>query len=375
MHLDSAVMLRWLFVVLLLLHGGIHLIGFAKAFGLAAASRLILPIGRPAGVAWLLAALAFVAGALLVAQGSRLWWVAVAPAILLSQTVIALSWIDARWGTIPNLIALLPVALALLDLRSTSLRSMYQERVTQAPPPERTSQIVTEADLAPLPPLVQAYLRRTGVVGEPRVYDVRARFHGRIRGKPDGAWMSFRSEQINTYAPPSRLFFMEASLLGVPFDALHLYVGPSATMQVRVASLVDVVDARGPEMNRSETVTLLNDLCILAPGALPFAQVTWEAAAPRSVRATFSHAGNTVSALLTFDAAGDLVGFLSEDRAQSADGKTFRVLPWSTPLRDHRSFGRVRLAGHGDAIWLAPEGDLVYGEFDLDAVEYNVNGR
>jgi uncharacterized membrane protein YphA (DoxX/SURF4 family) len=375
MQSTPLIMLRWILVVLLFLHGTIHLIGFVKAFDLASVPQLPTPIGRAAGVAWLVAALAFVAGALMLALGSRLWWTAAAPALVASQLVIALSWADARWGTIPNLIALAPLAVALLDLRPGSLRSSYVDGASQAPRPERVEQRITEGDLAPLPPLVQTYLRRVGVVGEPRVHDVRARFHGRFRGKPDAAWMSFHSEQLNTYDPPSRLFFMEASLFGVPVDAFHRYVGPSATFQVRVASLFELVDARGPEMNRSETVTLFNDLCILAPAALPFAGVTWEAVDARSVRATFTHAGNTISAVLSFDEAGDLVGFLSHDRSQSADGKTYRQLPWSTPLRNYQRFGHLRLAQHGDAIWLAPEGDLTYGEFDLDTVEYNVAAR
>lgn len=39
-------------------------------------------------------------------------------------------------------------------------------------------------------------------------------------------------------------------------------------MRVRVAGLAQVVDVRGPEMDRLDAVTLPNDLCILAPGAL-----------------------------------------------------------------------------------------------------------
>jgi hypothetical protein len=368
-------MLRWIFMAVLLLHGALHLLGFVKAFGLAEVSQLHVPIGRATGVAWLFAALAFVASVALLAASSRSWWVVAALAVMLSQALIILSWSDAKFGTIPNVLALLPIAVALLDLRPSSLRSLYETRAAEALAPSAAEVVVTEADLAPLPPLVQAYLRRAGVVGKPRVHAVRARFHGQMRSGPDAAWMSFQSEQVNTFDPPGRLFFMEASRFGVPVDALHTYVGPSATMVVRVASLVEVVDARGPEMNRAETVTLLNDLCVLAPGALPFAGVRWAPVDAHAVRATFSLAGNTVSAELAFDAAGELVGFVSPDRSRSEDGAAFEHLPWSTPLRDYRDFGGVRLAGHGDVTWLDPRGDFTYGRFDLDSVEYNVPPR
>jgi hypothetical protein len=165
---------------------------------------------------------------------------------------------------------------------------------------------------------------------------------------------------------------MEGSLHGVPFEALHLYVGPSATMQVRVASLIDTVDARGPEMNQSETVTLFNDMCVLAPASLVDARVTWRELDERTVLASFTNAGNTLTAELHFDAQGDLANFISNDRYQSTDGKTYGKLPWSTPLTEYRDFGGQRLAAKGDAVWKEPDGDFVYARFELAEICYNV---
>ena len=38
-------------------------------------------------------------------------------------------------------------------------------------------------------------------------------------------------------------------------------------MRVRLLSLIPMVDASGPDLRRKETVTVFNDLCLLAPGA------------------------------------------------------------------------------------------------------------
>ena len=143
-------------------------------------------------------------------------------------------------------------------------------------------------------------------------------------------------------------------------------------MQVQVASLVTVVDARGPEMDQSETVTLFNDMCILAPSTLVDADVEWTTIDERTVGATFRNAGQAIRALLVFDAAGDLANFVSEDRYQSADGKTYREYPWSTPLSDYRDFGGRRVAARGEATWQLPEGPFVYGRFEIRAIRWNV---
>ena len=128
---------------------------------------------------------------------------------------------------------------------------------------------VTEADLARLPAPVAAYVRQSGAVGQPRVITLRARFHGRIRGGPAKPWMTFTGEQVNRCgARPSRLFLMDAELLGLPIEVLHVYNSGDATMRVRALSLFTMVDASGPEMDRAETVTIFNDLCVLAPAAL-----------------------------------------------------------------------------------------------------------
>jgi len=227
---------------------------------------------------------------------------------------------------------------------------------------------VTEADLTPLPPPVRQYVRRAGAVGRPHVRGFAARFQGRIRNRLDAPWMDFVAEQRTVIAPPTRLFLIDASRAGIPFQALHALVGPDATMRVRVAQLLEVVNARGKEMNRSETVTFFNDLCLLAPGALVDVPVRWEALDALSVRATYTQGSETISAVLTFDGQGDLTGFASEDRYMSSDGKTHVKHPWSTPVRNFRDYAGGRLARNGEAIWTLPGGDFTYGEFALESL-------
>lgn len=371
--------MRFVLVTLLGLHGLIHVMGFAKAFGLAALPQLALPISRPLGIAWLAAALLFLVAAVMLGLGTRGTWAIVGlVAVVLSQYAIARSWGDAKVGTVANVLVLIPMLVAALDLRASSLHSLYRTESRKALVGRGgTAAPIEEADLQPLPEAVRRYLRRVGVVGRPRVKAVRARFSGSMRSSHDGGFMHFTSEQVNLLAPATRYFFMEATLRGVPFAALHRYEGGRATMDVRVASVIPMIHGEGKEMNQSETVTLFNDLCILAPAALVDATasgaIRWSEVEPHVVDARFENAGQVIGARLTFDDAFQLVGFVSEDRFQSEDGAHFERYPWSTPLRDYRDFGGVRLASHGDATWLEPGGPFVYGRFDLEEVSYDVD--
>lgn len=339
--------------------------GFAKAFSYAELPQLTQPISRPVGLLWLLAASLFVAAAIAVLAVPRAsWWLGTV-AIVASQIVIFTSFRDARFGSLANVVALAGVVLAFAMTGPTSLEAEY-EKLAREPIAPR-GEVLDESRIAHLPAAVRRYLSITGALGRPRPAGFRVRFTGAIRGGPADPWMPFTAEQVSrTGEAPSRYFFMKASRSGVPVHALHVLRGGTATMRVKVLGLVTVVDARGPEMDLAETVTLLNDLCIFAPGALADPSLAWVDAGAREARAAFTNAGHTVHANLHFGETGELVDFDSDDRlAAGRDGRTFTRMRWSTPLRDYRAFGPLRLASRGDAVWNAKEGPYAYGRFEM----------
>ena len=88
------------FAALLVLHGLIHLIGAAKAFGWAELPELTQPISPGLGVWWLTAAALFPAAAVLLFASPRWWWAAGACAVAVSMYVIIHSWPDAKAGAV-----------------------------------------------------------------------------------------------------------------------------------------------------------------------------------------------------------------------------------------------------------------------------------
>jgi uncharacterized membrane protein YphA (DoxX/SURF4 family) len=368
--------MRIAFALILVVHGLIHLLGFAKAFGLAALPQLTEPVSRPFGALWLLAAGLFILSAVALFAMPRWWWAIGAVAIAVSMVAIASAWSDAKYGALANVLALAGVVVGFALHGPGSLRAEYDRDVHGALAPVTAAEPVTEADLARLPPPVREYLRVAGVVGRPRVRNFRARMHGRIRSGPEARWMPFTAEQHNVLAPPARLFYMRASMFAVPAQGYHRYVGSAATMRVKAAGLVTLVDASGPEMNQGETVTMLNDMCVMAPATLIDPSIAWEAVDDRTARARFTNAGVTVGAELSFNDRGELVNFRSGDRYRtSPDGRRMARAPWSTPLGAYRPFAGVRLASAGEGRWHEPGCEFTYIELTLDEVRYNVRER
>ena len=76
------------FAVVLVVHGLIHLLGFAKAFGLAELPQLTQPVSPFLGVLWLKAAMLFLAAAGALFVWPRWWWAIGACAIVVSTVAI-----------------------------------------------------------------------------------------------------------------------------------------------------------------------------------------------------------------------------------------------------------------------------------------------
>jgi hypothetical protein len=367
--------IRWIVIAVVTGHGLIHLLGPAKGLGWANVTQLKEPISTAMGIAWLAAAVLVMLAGTLLAIRVRWWWVIGAVAVVASQTVIVTSWSDAKAGTLANVILLGAVIHAYASQGPRSYRAEYRRRVGAALSEPLPDGVVTEADLTHLPEPVARYVRRSGAVGKPRVTSFQARIRGRIRGGAAKAWMDFTGEQVDTFGPePSRLFFMDATMFSLPVDVLHTYVGPSATMRVKACSLVPIMHATGSEMFRAETVTLFNDLCLLAPAALIDAHITWQPIDDHHVRGKFTNGAHTVTAELVFNDAGGLVDFVSDDRLRaSQDGSSFTPQRWSTPVRESRAIDSRQVATFGEARWHAsnPEGEFAYLEFKVDQITYN----
>lgn len=237
--------------------------------------------------------------------------------------------------------------------------------------PAAPAAALTAADIAVLPVAVQRHLQRSGAIGKPPVRAFHIVYDAVMSRQPGHEGLPGTAEQFNLVQSPRRLFFMASRMAGLPVAVLHDYAGSAASMRVRIAGLFDVANQQGAELARVETVTLLNDLCFWAPSSLIGAQFRWREIDDRQVELSFTNGPHTVDATLVFDADGDLVDFVSDDRAQSQPDGTFKRLRWSTPMHERREFEGRRVPTRGEAIWHGPEGAFVYGRFTVRSIRFD----
>lgn len=362
--------MRTAFLLLLLIHGLIHLMGFTKAFGLARLEQLSQHLTRGQGVLWLLATILFLTTAALFWLRESYWWMPAVAAILLSQYLIIGNWQDARFGSIANLVILL---VAVVGIGNWNFSNQFHKDVKLGLVSTATADadLLTEADLQPLPLQVQQYIRLTGAVGKPKVRNFKVDFIGKIRQDENSEWMPFTTVQYNFLDRPTRLFWMDATMKKMPVAGYHHFIEGRAVMDIRLLSLFKVQYQEGKEMDQSETVTFFNDMCMMAPATLIDERIKWLETSGDSVKASFTNNGISIRAWLYFDDEGRLINFRSDDRfAVEADGSMANY-PWLTPVKNYRKVSGYLLPAEADAVYRYPRGDIAYGSFDMQKVEYN----
>ena len=364
--------MRSILLVIIIIHGLIHILGFVKAFNLTRVNQLTQNISKPIGLFWMLVTVLFIATAILYFLERDSWWIIGVVAIITSQIIIILSWRDAKFGTIANLVLLVPIVIAYAGNQATSYKNIFKTEVEKGLRRYSMQANLREGDIKHLPLPVQKYIVYSGAIGKEKIQNFRAIFTGGIKPKPDTDFLDFKSVQYNFFDKPTRAFYIESKMYGLPFDGLHLYAGPTATMQIKIASLFQIVDAKGVEMNKGETVTMFNDMCLLAPATLIDKNIEWETIDSLTVKARFTNQGHTITAILFFNKKGELIRFSSDDRYESADGKVYNNYTWTTPVKNYRDFDGRILCSYGEAIWHKPEGDFCYGRFELIEIEYNL---
>ena len=365
-------MLKFIFIFITLIHGLIHFMGFAKAFDYGNITQLTKEISKPMGVLWLSTGMFFMICIALYLLKKDSWVYFAIIAVILSQILIINSWQDAKFGTITNVIILVVTIIGFFQIK---FKNEYRNEVKIGLEQSKNLQkiVLTESEIAYLPEPIKKYIRYTGFIGKPIVNNFRINFSGKIRDHAKPVWMKLTSEQYNFIKTPTRLFYLDATMKGLPVSGFHCFKNGVASMDIRLLSIFKVEYQSGKVMDESETVTFFNDMCVMAPGVLIDKRIEWLEVVDNKVKASFTNNGITITAWLYFNEKGEMVNFVSENRsALGANGITSKH-KWSTPMRDYKDINGYRFASYAEAVYTYPEGDFTYATFELKNIGYNLS--
>ncbi len=369
-------MLKIIFGFLMAVHGLIHLLGFVKEWQLAPVSQLkgatLLPLSgvlaRAVGLLWLLACglLLFVTVTFLLRK--EWWWMIGLVAVILSQLLIVVYWQDAKFGSVANLILLLACILAYGEW---SFEVMAKKELALLVPGTHTANRVTSDRIVSLPPVVQKWLVRTNVLNKEAAHSMRLYQLGRMRSKPDGAWMPVAAEQYFSYTQPGFIWLADVRMApGIHMAGRDKYMDGHGHMLIKLLSLIPVVDSKGEEIDQGTMLRFLAEI-IWAPSAALEPYLAWEEIDSTSARVTMTCKGLSATGVFRYNTAGDVTAFEAQRYYFRKEGSTLET--WHIHMEEgsYKEFQGIRMPAKSSVTWKFKEGDFTWYELEIDEVSYN----
>jgi hypothetical protein len=230
--------------------------------------------------------------------------------------------------------------------------------------------VISEAKLDGLPAPVRRYLRYAGVVGRPIPRTVRLEQAGTIRRTATEPSRPLEAVQYYSIDPPGFIWIATMRQNGVPLvRGRDRYADGRGRMQIKLGSLIDLVDARGEALDQGALVRYLSEM-IWFPAAFLESNVHFDPIDDHNARVTISDRGRSVTGTLTIDDEGKLTSFSAQRYMVKDGGSTLET--WLTPVTRYGEFEGLRLPVGAKAVWKLAGGDVEYIDLVITRLEYDV---
>lgn len=362
--------MKWFFILLVVIHALIHLLGFLKAFQLAEINQLTQHISKPMGILWLIALILFLAAAIQLIINHNLWWITGIMGVILSQVLIILFWQDAKFGTIPNVLILIVAVLAFADWSfNRDVKKEIDEMLSNVS--EDKKEILTEEKISYLPTIVQKWLINSGVVGKKTIHSVYLKQRGQMRMKPgQKEWYQANAEQWFTTDNPAFIWKVKVDMMPcVFFTGRDKFSDGKGSMIIKILSLINIVNTTDDKKINEGTLQRYLGETIWFPSAVISPYIKWEEVDSLTAKATMNYKGTTGTALFYFNNDGDFVKFSAMRYMGSGDEA--KLKEWIITLSDYKIFDGIKIPVKGEATWRLDEGDFIWYKLEIYYVKYN----
>jgi len=224
-----------------------------------------------------------------------------------------------------------------------------------------------------VPPPVARFLRYVIPDGFPVVQRVVARETGRLRLASDSPWHAFSARHEATAEPPGFTWDARVRMGFLRARVLDRYADGLGETRVRLFSLVPAGRSAGREVGASALVRWLGEAAIIPTALLPGPYLAWEPVDDVSARAVLRVHGHSISAVFTFDEAGQRLRVDSDDRYRDVGGRPVRT-PWTGYFHRFTEAGGFRVPTAGVSVW-RPAGERAFAvvRLRIESIEYDLS--
>ncbi len=363
--------MRIAFLIIVFMHGLIHILGFIKGFEIKEVKELTLPISKSIGLIWLIAAVLFLAFGIFQIANHRYAWLLGFIAVGVSQLLVILFWKDAKFGTIPNLIILVVSVISYGNFNFEKLTQLETSLILSQTN-FSNERVISENDIEYLPESVKKWLRHSGAIGKKYMAAGKVVQQAEMKLKPDQEnWFKANAVQYSTVDVPAFIWTVDVKMNDVIyFLGRDKFEGGEGEMLIKLNSLINLVDERGEKMNESTLQRFLGEM-VWFPSLALSPYVTWHELNDTSAMATMEYKGTKGSGTFYFNSDGDFVRFSTlRYNGNEPDAKRFE---WVLLVDQYKTFEGIKVPSRMTATWKFEKGDWTWLKLEILDIKYDEN--
>jgi hypothetical protein len=359
------------FLIIVLLHGIIHLLGFVKGFELREVKEMTLPISKTLGVVWLTATILFLTYGVLHLLNSKYAWLTGLVAIILSQFLIVLFWKDAKFGTIPNIIIL---AVSIVSFGYHNFQKIIQQETVQLFNKNLRieNRTLNESDISVLPDPVKKWLKNSGVIGKPFINLGKVTQIAEMQMKPDqDNWMTATAIQYTTIDNPAFIWSVDVKMNSLlSFQGRDKFDNGKGEMLIKLNSLFNIVNERGEKLDEGTLQRYLGEM-VWFPSLALSPYITWEQLDENTAKATMTYKGTSGSGTFYFNSNGDVTKFSAlRYKGNEKDAKRH---DWEMNILDYKTFEGIKVPAKMTSTWKFDDKNWTWLKMEVIDIKYNKN--
>jgi hypothetical protein len=370
---EELTMPRFLFSLVVVLHGLLHCLHWNKAWRLASTQIESPGESRFSASVWLFPAVAFTVFGIALNRSKAEWhWMLGIMGIVISQSLILIYWHDAMYGTIVNGTILV---IGWLFYQSEKNERSLEAQTIQflSSQPESNTQTIVLDNIQHLPLIVQRWMIRSNVIGIKPIQRARLTQRGQLRTKPDGRWMPMEAQQLVTLYHPG--FLWQATIdagAGMTITGLDKYQSGQGSMIIRALNAVTIAKSSGAETDQGSMMRYLAEI-VWSPTAALNDQIRWEYVSENSARAVMHHSDTAVSGLFSFNTDGDVIAF--EGKRYAEIDNRYSLENWLVTVLEYKNFNGIRIPSKSEVTWRFKTGDFTWLKVEVTGIENNFDLR
>jgi hypothetical protein len=214
----------------------------------------------------------------------------------------------------------------------------------------------TDAELDGLPEPVQRHLRSAIAFGTPLAVSARLRMRGSIK---IGRWLPFRARQV---LAPHRGSVWAARVAGLIVGSDH-YVAGEGGLDWKLARLVTVMHAEGPDVSRSSAERAAGEACWVPTSLMPRFGVEWSATDATNISARFDVDGHPVQVNYCITDDGHVRSLVFYRWGDPDNTGAWSLHPCGCEVTEYATFDGVTVPSAGRVGWFFGTDRWEQGEF------------